>query len=437
MKNLLASSIALTTLTTMAQANVFLPNIGIDGWNTDGILAQGAALNQGYLTLAHDQNHFINPAYSLDLQDSAQANLGGSNSGGVWTEVFGQKMGLYLGRQNGDSALDNGGNLYALDTTGNGNLNNTSDVSQPDSLFDLYWANRMDAGDLGLRLNVRAHGESGEEEINDDDLEETSTTSFYQVFLSAGFISQNMPMEATAHLGLPFGGQTVKSVDDNAGTETIDEFSSDSGLRWGATAKYTLSETQTSRTLISGFVGGVAASYNQTTEDVVNDNQTFDSVYIQTHLALGVVGSYERMINNRTRLVTSAGLTRISRKIGRENQLEGFEQEDFVETAQYSLPIAVGIEFASSERTEWSASVSDYLFTRESTTTYDWNGTDEKVEETETEATNWGSPNPNVQIGVNRELVERLHGHFVLNTNLVGANFFPSIATQATLTYEF
>lgn len=446
MKRLLITSIAMATLATSAQANVFMPNIGVDGWDSDGLFAGGAALQQGYLTLGSDQeNHFINPAYSLGLQDSAQANMNVATpvfSGGVWTNVFGQNMGLYLGRPNTDTNLDGVGNLYGLDTTGNGTLDSSlTDINNragaPASLFDLYWADSIGAGDIGVRLNVRARGISDESQIKNDNVENTTTGGFYQTHLTVGFVGNDMPLEATANIGLPFGSYTNQVVNDTANTDTISELGYDSGLRWGSTVKYTLQDSADSRLLVSGFIGGTAATYGVTVEDVENDNQTTDDLHIQSHLTFGVTGSYEQTFNERTRMVASLGLTRSSYTIGYENQLEGAEQENYAERVRYRAPVALGIEFDSSERNTWSASVSDFVYTNNSMAMYTWTAAEEEAEEANNTSTNWGSTAPRVRFGLERELVDRLHGSFVINRGLVSNTFNSGFATHAQLSYDF
>lgn len=439
MKRLLATSIAFATLTTAAQANVFLPNIGVDGWNSDGIFAYGASLNQGYMTLSGEQNHIINPAYSLDLQNSAQANMNiGSQvfHGGTWTNLFGQNVGIYLGRPTNDAFL------YSVDTNGNGFLDsNISDLTgraaAPTSLFDLYWASSMGAGDIGLRLNFRARSVSDESQINNDDVESTVSGGIYETHLTAGFNSNDMPLEATVHFGLPFGSYETRTIDDNADTENVTDLSFDSGLRWGATGKFTLIDNSTDRLQLSGYVGGTAASYNFTSEELENENEFNDDLHMQSRLALGLGASFERFINNRTRLISSVGLNRSSSTIGYEDQLENQESEDYREAATWTMPVAIGFEFASSDRNTWTASVSDNLFTRTSASTHVWNAGEEEAEETTSTATMWGSSNPRVRFGLQRELVERLHGTFVINRSLVSNTFNSGLATHAQISYEF
>ncbi|MCH8550701.1 MAG: hypothetical protein LAT62_02115 [Natronospirillum sp.] len=446
MKRLLATSIALATLATTAHANVFLPGgvnagggtpgpgLGLDGWNSDAFYYQGAVLGQGYLTLSNSRNHIINPAYSLDLQDSAELNQTGFGtaafSGGGWTSVFGQNMGIYLGRPTAD------GDLYRRDTDGDGTLDSSAipDVGgsfAPTNIADIYWASSLDAGDLGLRFNLRATSRSNDFDVQGDDDDEFSG-GFYETNITTGFIFNNMPLEVTATVGMPFG--SFNAIDEG-NNDLEGTFSHDSGLRFGATGKYTALEDSDSATMVSGFIGRTAASFLTEAED--DDNEFTDQVNIQTRLSFGLVGSHERFVNNRTRITTSLGLTRTSATIGFENQLDGNESEDYVDYVRYRMPFAMGLEFSSSDRTSWAASVSDNLFSHNSQANYSWNAGEEEAEEITNASTNWGISNPQARIGFEREVVDRLHARFVVNQALFTAGVNNALTTHAQISYDF
>lgn len=454
MKRLLATSIALATLATAAQANVFLPGgvqagagtpgsgLGLDGWNSDAFYFQSAVLGQGYLTSSDSRNHIINPAYSLELQDSAELNLTGAGgnafTGGGWTSVFGQNMGIYLGRPTAD------GDLYRINTDAPNtpNPSGTLDSNQtqfqqnnfnftPTNIADIYWADSIGAGDLGVRVNLRATGRSNDFDVQGDDANELSG-GFYETNITTGFNFNDMPLEVTATVGMPFGTFTYT---DEANNEREDRFSHDSGLRVGATGKYRLLEDSNSATIVSGFIGRTAASFHHEAED--DDDDITDMVSTQTRLSLGLVGSHERLINDRTRLIASAGLTRTSATIGAENQLDDNEAESYVDYVRYRLPVAMGLEFASSDQTTWMASVSDNLFSSNSSANHGWNAAEEEADEDTNASQSWVVSNPQARFGFDREVVDRLNARFVVNQALFTAGLGVGLTSHAQLSYEF
>lgn len=466
MKRLLATSIALATLATAAQANVFLPGaannfstaptpniptttpgggLGLDGWNSDAFFYQSAVMGQGYLTLSNSRNHIINPAYSLDLQDSAELNLtglgGAAFSGGGWTSVFGQNVGIYLGRPTADGdlyrintdnpATPNPSGTLDSGTTSFANLPGPNFNFTPTNLADIYWADSIGAGDLGVRVNLRATSRSNDFDVQGDDDNELSG-GFYETNITTGFNFNNMPLEVTATVGLPFGTFTHT---DETNNEREDRFTHDSGLRFGATGKYTVLEDSESATVVSGFFGRVAASFLYEAED--DDDDIIERVSDHTRLSFGVVGSHERLINNRTRIIASAGLTRTSITIGAQDLFDDDEPESYVDYVRYRLPVAFGLEFASSDRTTWAASVSDNLFSSNSQSSSGWNQAEEEADEDFNMSQSWGVSNPQARFGFDREVVDRLHARFIVNQSLFTFGLNNGLTTHAQISYEF
>lgn len=415
MKKVLVVSIALATLANGAQADVTLPGGGVDGWGADGQLYRGAVLQQGYLTLSDSNNHFVNPAYSLNLQDSLEANMlfGGNFSGGGWTELFGQNVGIYVGRN-----TDDGQQYLTQDTT-------------PTSLLDAYWADEIGLGDLGIRLNLRAFSSS--EETNVQDQDETSTKGgIYESNLTTGLNLDGMPLEVTAHLGLRFGSLT--DLDEPNNTRT--ELGVDSGLRWGATGKYFINGTDTSRNLVAGYIGGGNGSYDFVTETIDPNNTTGNFADTYSTWSIGIVASHERMLSASSRLVASAGLDRTSSRNGFENRQADPTTDDYIATVSYGLPIALGVEVTTSDRTTLSSSLSSNLYSRTNTTEYEWDG-EEAVEEENTSST-WGNNGATVRIGLDREFAEGLNGRFVINQGILNNDGLAGpLVSQAQLSYRF
>lgn len=438
-KAVLATCVA--AISGVSSANVFLPNIGLDGWSSDSEYFRAAAFNQGYLTASGVQNHTINPAFALRMMDTAEIRMDSANNfgGGAFTNLFGQNVGVYFGRTTFD------GNLYNYDNDGDGDFDNSiiGDVDGDgndesiSNLFDAYWASGIGAGTLGTRLNVRAIGGESNSDLQNDDTNVGSEGRLLEMNATVGFISNSMPLEATATLGLPFGG--FESINENTNTNTKTETTSDidKGLRWGATGKYTLLESSSQTTVISGFIGSTAANY-QIKDTTTTGNTTVinsDTVFIQERFALGIVGSHERVINNQTRVVASAGLTRQSSKIGLVNNQPDPSQPDHDRNISYMLPVALGVEFRRSEKTDLFGSVSTNLYDR--FTNENYNNDNGDAAEEDNFSASWSNPATNVQLGFAYQMTPRLSTNFVINKGLFSTGLTSALATQAQFTYEF
>lgn len=438
-KILLASCVA--SLSAVTSANVFLPSIGIDGWESDSQFYRAAAFNQGYLTTSRVQNHTINPAFALDLMESAEARMdeNGQFSGGVFTNLFRQNLGVYFGRQTFD------GLLYEYDSNGNGDLDTSiiGDVDGdgnndvPSNIIDAYWASDIEFGRIGTRINFRAIGYESNSDLQNDDTNVGTDGGLMELNTTIGFISNSMPLEATVTLGLPFGGLETVSEDTAANTKSEQTTEIDKGLRWGATAKYTMFGGGSDTALVSGFIGSANANYSIKDEFTTGTTTTTNSdvTHIQERFALGIVGSYERVVNNQTRMVASAGLTRISSKIGLLNKNPDPSQPNHDEYTFYMLPVALGVEFSKSEKTDFIGSVSSNLFSLAGNENYNNDGGDAAEENNET--VTWSMPNSNVQFGMAYQMTPRLSTNFVINKALFSNGLNSGLTTTAAFTYDF
>lgn len=444
-KVLLASCIA--SLSAATSADVVLPNLGIDGWDTDLQFYRGQAFSQGYLTASGVKNHTINPAFALEIMESAEARMdvNGIFSGGAFSQLFGQNVGLYLNRPTYD------GSMYMVDTNADGALDSdlgfdtNSDgavdqiFSAPNNILDAYWAANAGLGQVGVRLNYRANSYEENLQVNVDNIDETLSGSLKEVNTTFGLVSNSLPLEATFTVGLPFGELSYVNKNDN--TNSKDEYTGeiDKGLRWGATTKYTLSKSASDTSLVSAFIGASAANYNASDKDV--DTSTGDSTpnYDVTHIyersTFGVVASHQKVVNSRTRLVASAGLTRYATKVGNENNMASPSAPAYVESVTYRVPIAIGVEFRKSEKTELIGSVSGDLFNRDSDGTYANIAGDS--EETSNETDTWYSNNASVEFGFSYELAPRLKTNFVVNKTLFNSGLDEGLSTIAEFNYEF
>lgn len=422
-------------------ANVFLPNIGLDGWSSDSEYFRAAAFNQGYLTASGVQNHTINPAFALELMDTAEVRLDSASnfSGGAFTNLFGQNVGVYFGRMTFD------GNLYNYDSDGDGNFDDSiiGDVDADgndesiSNLFDAYWASGIAAGTLGTRLNVRAIAGETNTDLQDDDTNVGSEGSLMEMNATLGFVSNSLPLEATATLGLPFGGFESINEDTAANTKMESSREIDQGLRWGAIGKYTLLQGAGQTTLISGFVGGTSSNYRIESTNTSGGTTitTQDTTHIQERFAMGIVGSHERVLNNQTRLVASAGLTRQSSKIGMVDNQPSPSEPNHDRYITYTVPVALGVEFRKSDKTDFIGSVSSNLYDRSTNENYD-NDNGDAAEESNFSAS-WSMPATNVQLGFAYQMTPRLQTNFVIDKDLFTQGLNSALTTQAQFTYEF
>jgi len=440
-----ALAMCIASISTLSTANVFLPSIGIDGWDSDRQYFRSMAYNQGYLTASDAQNHTVNPAFALDLEDTAEARMYYSTgfSGGVFTRLFGQNLGVYFGRRTFDDYL------YYYDSNGSGVIDTSVDssvagdldgdgVDDPISnLVDAYWASPLAVGDLGVRLNVRALSYAAEQDMQDDDTSVTMDGGLYEFNTTAGFVSNSLPLEGSVTLGLPLGGLESVNEDTGADTKTVEETSIDKGLRWGAVAKYTLSDDNQDRTVLSGFIGSANANYKIVNETTTGGNTSTNSdvTYLQERFTFGVVASHERMINSRTRLVASAGLTRVSSTQGVENNAADPSQPDYDEYGNWWMPVAVGTEFRKSEKTTLIGSVASNLFNRQSNANYDNDGGDAAKEDES--SIQWDMPNSTVEFGMAYQMTPRLSTNFVINKALFINGLDNGLTTVAEFQYDF
>lgn len=447
-KVLLTSCIA--AISSATSAGVFLPNIGVDGWNSDSQFYRGQAFSQGYLTAAKVKNHTINPAFALDLMESAEARMdeNGNFGAGVFSQLFGQNVGVYFGRPTDDDEL------YMLDTdfdgetdTGLGfdgdsdgySITDPDDTSfpSPTSILDAYWAANLGLGKVGVRLNYRASGYEENRQVNSDNVEETLSGSLKEFNTTVGLVSNSMPLEATFTLGIPFGELTYTQKDNNA--DTKDQFKGEiaKGLRWGTTVKYTLTDSARSTNVVSTFVGSSAANYDVSDKDTAagTTNVNYDRSAIQEKFTMGLVGSHEKVINNRTRLVASASLYRTSTEIGTEDNLASPSAPRYEKSVTYRLPVAIGVEFRKSEKTELIGSVTSDLFYMQGDAYYTNVGGDS--EETLNMNSTWDSNNTQVEFGMAYQMTSRLNTSFVINKALFSTGLNSGLATLAEFTYKF
>ncbi|GGX49951.1 hypothetical protein [Saccharospirillum salsuginis] len=442
-KAVLATCIA--SISTLSSANVFLPSIGIDGWDSDSQYFRSMAFNQGYLTASDAQNHTVNPAFALALQDTAEARMYYSTgfSGGAFTQVFGQNVGIYFGRRTFDDYLyyydSNGSGLVdtSVDSSVVGDIDGDGNDDTISNLFDAYWASAIGTGDLGVRLNVRALSSSMESDMQDDTTSVTTEGGLYEFNTTVGFISNSLPLEGSVTLGLPFGSLEDVNEDTDADTKTVEETSIDKGLRWGALAKYTLSEDNQARTVLSGFIGSANANYDIVNETTTGGSTTTNSdvSFIQERFTFGLVASHERMINNRTRLIASAGLNRTSSTQGVENKAADPSQPDYDEYGNWWLPVSIGTEFRKSEKTTLIGSVASNLFDRDTNANYDNDGGDAAKEDES--SMQWTMPNSNVQFGFAYQMTPRLSTNLVINKALFVSGLDEGLTTVAEFRYEF
>jgi len=254
---------------------------------------------------------------------------------------------------------------------------------------------------------------------------------------TVGFISNSLPLDATVTLGLPFVGVESISEDTAADTKSEQTTEIDKGLRWGATAKYTVLNGSSDTTLVSGFIGSANANYSIKDEFTSGTTTTTNSdvTHIQEWFALGIVGSHERVVNNQTRVVASAGLTRISNKIGVLNKNPDPSQPNHDQNTFYTMPVAVGVEFRKSEKTDFIGSVSSNLFSLAGNENYNNDAGDAAEENNET--LTWNMPSSNVQFGMAYQMTPRLSTNFVINKALFTDGLDNGLTTTAEFTYDF
>lgn len=441
-KLLLASCIA--SLSAATSANVFLPGIGVDGWASDSQFYRGAAFSQGYLTASGVENHVINPAFALDRMESAEARLtaDGSFHGGAFSNLFGQNLGVYFGRptmdallyyydSSGDESLDTASDNGVIDANLDGNYESISNI------IDAYWATDLEFGRLGVRVNYRATSFSEENDLQDDNTNIETNGGFYEFNTTAGLIASDMPLETTLTFGLPLGGAENINENTGANTKNVQEIDIDKGLRWGATGKYTVLESNTDTTLVSGFIGGASANYRVTDETTSGSTTTTnaDTTYLQERFTMGIIGSHARTINNQTQLVASAGLRRTSTTIGNENNNTDPNQPDYNEYTFWTLPVAIGVEFRKSEKTMLIGSVASNLFNSYNNSNLENDNGDAAEEDSLSSA--WDMPNSNVQFGMAYQMTPRLATNFVINKALFVNGLDNGLTTTAEFTYDF
>ncbi len=448
-KLLLASTIA--SLSVSASADVVLPNIGIDGWDSDSRFYRSAAFNQGYLTATKTKNHVINPAYALDMMNSAEARMDSSDdfSAGVFAPFFGQNLGLYLSRPTYDSFLyrvdiDGDGSVYDDDDddgyvdSGHGldDLLSVSGGLPTTSVLDAYWAANTGAGKLGVRVNYRASSSTLETDMADDSTDVTFEGGLYEFHTTVGLVSNSLPLEATVALGVPFGG--YESVNEDEGANTKDEVKAevDKGLRWGATAKYQLSEDSANgSTLLSGYIGSAAGDYYYIDEETVGNTVNAELTFIQEYFTWGLVASHEKVVNNRTRLIGSIALNRVSGKVGYVNENADPSQAEHDTFAVYWVPVAMGVEFRKSEKTTLIGGASAEIFNQSSGEIHDFVGGD--TQKTEEFSNRWYASNSGVDFGLMYQMTPQLETAFVINKDLFSDGLDSGLTTTLQFNYGF
>ena len=454
-KVLLASCIA--SISAAVSADVNLPNIGIDGWDSDSQYFRSAAFSQGYLTASGAKNHTVNPAYALDMMNSAEARMdvNGDFSGGVFTTLFGQNLGVYFARPTYDSYLyrvdhDGDGSVYDddFDTEGNPGSDGIPDSVQdldnqlglngwlpPSNILDTYWASETGLGKVGVRVNYRASTVDMSSDLDDDETDVFTKATFHELHSTVGLVSRSLPLESTVTFGIPFGGYEDINENSNANTRNEIKGEIDKGARWGVTSKYTLTDSREQTTVVSTFIGSAAANYQYTDKETESGTVSTDLTYIQEYFAWGIVGSHEQVINGQTRLLGSVALNRYSGKVGLVNNNAAPSQPFHDEFVTYRVPVAVGVEFRKSEKTTLIGSASADLYNSFSNEDYVNNAGD--AEKVSTNGASWYSSNSDVEFGLAYQMTPRLSTNFVVNKSLFSGGLDNGLTTTAQFNYDF
>ena len=400
-------------------AGIYLPTIGVDGWFHDELEPYNNATSQGFLTLSNGQDHVVNPAHMLALDETVEVvTYGGGLDGGIFTEQFGQKLGLYLGRLNANP-------LDGADINDDGTEDFLSNIA------DVYWGKELSSGALGVRFNFQALSYNHEDSLDDDTVSDDSVTNKGRAYnITLGYLSEDGPFEATATIGLPTGSmETVFANDTN--TNKI-EGEIDAGLRLGLAGKYVFDLKSGDRSSVAAYFGSAKANYGFKETNTNPAGTVVDGISRDENTAFGLVLSHEKFYGERTRLVSSIGWQRQTNLSEIEDKLANVTNT--TETTLNIVPVAFSIEFSKSEKTTIFASVSSDLYNSSRVVnSVKTAAVDTNVDDT---VNAWDDPGADAEFGVRYKFTDRTEVDILIDPAILTGGLDEGFATFAKFTHK-
>ena len=391
----------------------------IDGWDTaaSGIQTDGgidvgadarrAATQQNYFTSDGDYNIWVNPALINQYKGKAYGALGtytgGTNAGvndGSTTDLAGANIetgfgtiGLYLGRAYTGfldataagpiEGLYSGG-FGALDGSGvlGSNLVATAGASAtPTNWFDLFYGMNMGDMDLGVRFNwasssASVKGLTGAAGGGVTTSKNESSMSMRDINLAVGVKMKSLPIDASFSMGLPSMSDTESFAQTNGGgADSLEQaMETDGAMDLSFAARYELSKSKKSRTLISGFFSMENASVKLSQKEVVasattiDDSDTIDS----GTTGFGLYASQEMKPKAGVSVITSAGAiyskNTIESKYTDNQAGTPLQNHDIATTSSISIPVSLSIEAKAKKNWTLRGSMARNLYSTGSAT---------------------------------------------------------------------